>query len=56
MAERDILQFAKNPFIVNLLCSFSSRESLYLVMEYAPGGDLASQLKKLGPMPEEIAR
>jgi microtubule-associated serine/threonine kinase len=56
MAERDILMFARNPFIVNLLCSFLTKESLYLVMEYAPGGDLATQIKKLGPMPEETAR
>eukprot|EP00049_Salpingoeca_infusionum_P003204 m.64399 g.64399 ORF g.64399 m.64399 type:complete len:1760 (-) comp12014_c0_seq1:3339-8618(-) len=45
MAEKDILQFARNPFLINLLCSFTTKESLYIVMEYAPGGDLAAYLK-----------
>jgi microtubule-associated serine/threonine kinase len=54
--ERDILHFAQNPFVVTLFCSFSSKESLYMVMEYAPGGDLASVLKALGCLDEKSAR
>eukprot|EP00051_Salpingoeca_urceolata_P006859 m.90799 g.90799 ORF g.90799 m.90799 type:complete len:1481 (+) comp15019_c0_seq1:1312-5754(+) len=56
MNERDILQFAQNPFIINLLCSFTSKESLYIVMEFAPGGDLAAYLKNVGYMAEADAR
>ena len=48
MAEKNILQFARNPFVINLLCSFATKESLYLVMEYAPGGDLAALIQELG--------
>ena len=54
--ERDIMQFAQNPFLVNLLCSFSTKVSLYIVMEYAPGGDLATLLKNIGCMDEKTAR
>ena len=28
MAERDILQYAQNPFLVNLICSFTTKDSL----------------------------
>eukprot|EP00050_Salpingoeca_kvevrii_P010961 m.11700 g.11700 ORF g.11700 m.11700 type:complete len:2113 (-) comp3174_c0_seq1:388-6726(-) len=56
MAEKDILQFARNPFLINMFCSFTSKESLYIVMEYAPGGDLASLLKVMGQLTEKEAR
>ena len=54
--ERDIMQFAQNPFLVNMICSFSTKESLYIVMEYAPGGDLASLIKNVGALDEKSAR
>lgn len=54
--EKDILQFARNPFLINLICSFTTKESLYIVMEYAPGGDLAAYLKAVGQMTEKEAR
>eukprot|EP00045_Choanoeca_perplexa_P016796 m.231215 g.231215 ORF g.231215 m.231215 type:complete len:1657 (-) comp17362_c0_seq1:123-5093(-) len=56
LAERDILQFARNPFLINLYCSLTTKESLYIVMEYASGGDLAAYLKNMGPMPLKDAR
>ena len=33
-AERDILALAKNPWIVELKCSFQDDKFLYLVMEF----------------------
>lgn len=33
-AERDILALAKNPWIVELKCSFQDEKFLYLVMEF----------------------
>eukprot|EP00919_Chromeraceae_sp_WS-2016_P015867 GHVR01037668.1.p1 GENE.GHVR01037668.1~~GHVR01037668.1.p1 ORF type:complete len:109 (-),score=8.78 GHVR01037668.1:1245-1571(-) len=39
--ERNVLAVSeKNPWIVNLKCSFQDHENLYLVMEFLPGGDL----------------
>jgi microtubule-associated serine/threonine kinase len=54
--ERSVLAAARNPFVVRFHASFTSRENLYLVMEYAPGGDLASLLRALGALDERAAR
>jgi serine/threonine protein kinase len=54
--ERNILAMANNPFVVRFFYSFTSKENLYIVMEYAPGGDLASLLSALGALEEDTAR
>lgn len=56
LAETKVLKFGHNPFMASLYCSFSSNQSLYLVMEYAPGGDLATMLKHVGRLSECVAR
>src|SRR5690348_12572379 len=38
-AERDVLALADNPWVVRLHFSFQDDTTLYLVMEYLPGGD-----------------
>ncbi|KAK9889385.1 hypothetical protein WA026_004659 [Henosepilachna vigintioctopunctata] len=55
-AERDILSFADNPFVVSMYCSFETRKHLCLVMEYVEGGDCASLLKNIGPLPSDMAK
>lgn len=55
-AERDILSFADNPFVVSMCCSFETRKHLCLVMEYVEGGDCATLLKAIGPLPFDMAR
>ncbi|KAK9707045.1 hypothetical protein RND81_07G169300 [Saponaria officinalis] len=54
--ERDILTIVDNPFVVRLFYSFTSRENLYLVMEYLNEGDLYSLLRNLGCLDEDSAR
>lgn len=45
--ERNILANSKrNPWVVDLKCSFQDSDNLYLVMEYLPGGDLMNLLMK----------
>lgn len=44
-AERDILCFTDNPFVVSLQCSFETQQHLCMVMEYVEGGDCATLLK-----------
>lgn len=44
-AERDILCFTDNPFVVSLQCSFETQSHLCMVMEYVEGGDCATLLK-----------
>ncbi|KAI9176094.1 rim15, signal transduction response regulator [Blastocladiella emersonii ATCC 22665] len=56
-AERLILMMQPDsPFVTRLYCSFQTRESLYLVMEYMNGGDCAALLKAVGCLPEDWAR
>lgn len=55
-AERDIMSFADNPFVVSMYCSFETRKYLCLVMEYVEGGDCASLLKSIGPLPPDMAK
>ncbi|KAG4079765.1 hypothetical protein HA402_014896 [Bradysia odoriphaga] len=55
-AERDILSFVENPFVVSMCCSFETRKHLCLVMEYVEGGDCANLLKNIGPLPFDMAR
>ena len=52
-AERDILALAKNPWIVELKCSFQDEKFLYLVMEFLQGGDLMTLLMEKDILSEE---
>ncbi|CAH1775457.1 unnamed protein product [Owenia fusiformis] len=55
-AERDILTFTDNPFVVSLYCSFETKKYLCMVLEYVQGGDCATLLKNMGPLPLDMAR
>ncbi|XP_017889113.1 microtubule-associated serine/threonine-protein kinase 3 isoform X2 [Ceratina calcarata] len=55
-AERDIMSFTDNPFVVSMYCSFETKKHLSLVMEYVEGGDCANLLKNIGPLPPDMAR
>lgn len=46
LAERDILTESENPWIVTLFYSFQDDKTLYMVMDYLPGGDLMGLLMK----------
>ncbi|KAK8723063.1 hypothetical protein OTU49_011821 [Cherax quadricarinatus] len=54
--ERDIMSFTDNPFVVSMICSFETKRHLCLVMEYVEGGDCATLLKNMGPLPPDMAR
>lgn len=56
VAERDALIAAANPFTIKLYYSFTSARHVYLVTEYANGGDLYSLLTQLGRLSERNAR
>lgn len=56
VAERDALIAAANPFTIKLYYSFTSARHVYLVTEYANGGDLYSLLTQLGRLSENHAR
>ncbi|PHH73823.1 hypothetical protein CDD80_3536 [Ophiocordyceps camponoti-rufipedis] len=53
-AERAIMMWqGQSEFVAKLYWTFSSKEYLYLVMEYLNGGDCASLIKVLGGLPED---
>ncbi|RKF60776.1 putative serine threonine-protein kinase ppk18 [Erysiphe neolycopersici] len=56
-AERAIMMWqGESDFVAKLYWTFSSKDYLYLVMEYLNGGDCASLIKALGGLPEDWAR
>uniref|UniRef100_H2Y6L5 non-specific serine/threonine protein kinase n=1 Tax=Ciona savignyi TaxID=51511 RepID=H2Y6L5_CIOSA len=55
-AERDILTFVENPFVVTMYCSFQTKHHLCMVMEYVEGGDVASLIKNICVLPDEVAQ
>src|SRR5947207_15516516 len=43
-SERSILEEVKNPFVVKLFYAFQDSNKLYLILEYAAGGELFHHL------------
>lgn len=54
--EIAILQLMTHPGIARLVSSFQFSEGVYLVLEYASGGDLHSVLKRQGSLNEDSTR
>lgn len=54
--EKGILSIHSHPFIVNLRCAFQDNDSFYLILEYLPGGDLYTYLRKEKLFKEDRAR
>ena len=56
-AERAIMMWqGESDFVAKLYWTFSSKDFLYLVMEYLNGGDCAALIKILGGLSEEWAK
>jgi len=54
--ERRLLAQAHHPFIVQLVCTGQDDRNLYLVLEYVPGGELFSLLRKVRILPPFVAQ
>lgn len=50
--ERQVLETASHPFIVTLHWAFQTPKTLYMVLEYCPGGELFFHLSRAGRFPE----
>jgi serine/threonine-protein kinase Psk1 len=56
MSERSILELVnRHPFIVNLYYAFQDHEKLYLILQYASGGELFRHLEMEKFFSEEVA-
>ncbi len=59
ISERQILELLGeqgSPFVVRLYQAFQDDENLYMILHFAGGGDLFSQLEKRRRLPEEAVR
>ncbi|KZF20853.1 serine/threonine-protein kinase DBF20 [Xylona heveae TC161] len=56
LTERDILTAAKSDWLVKLLYAFQDEKSIYLAMEYVPGGDFRTLLNNTGVLHNRHAR
>ncbi|KAF2171245.1 hypothetical protein M409DRAFT_18360 [Zasmidium cellare ATCC 36951] len=56
LTERDILTNAKSDWLVSLLYAFQDDNSIYLAMEYVPGGDFRTLLNNTGVLHNRHAR
>lgn len=54
--ERDVLTYTKHPFIVGLKYAFQTPEKLFLLLDYAPGGNMSRALQKDKRFTEQKAR
>lgn len=55
-AERNVLETAAHPFIVNLMYAFQTPKKLYFVLEFCPGGELFFHLSRNGRFSEGRAK
>lgn len=55
-AERDVLAESNSPWVVQLYYSFQDAQTLYLIMEFLPGGDLMTMLIKYDTFSEDVTR
>ncbi|KAI6037759.1 kinase-like protein [Pisolithus marmoratus] len=54
--EKTLLEAVQHPFIVNLWGAFQDASNLYMVMDFVPGGELFTLLRRSGRFPEPVAK
>jgi len=54
--EKNVLRQINHPFIVRLFNSFKDSKSLYLLLEFIPGGELFNYIRRSGKLTSEVSR
>jgi serine/threonine protein kinase len=56
LTESNILSITNHPFIVKLYYSFQTKDKLFLIFDFCPGGDLSEHLTNQRGFKEEIVK
>ena len=56
LTERNVLSNIRHPFIVKLRFAFQNSQTLFLIMDFLPGGDLGRYLQTQGRITESNSR
>ena len=54
--ERYVLEKIHHPFLVHLKYAYQTREKLYMILDYCPGGELFYHLQRVGCFSERVAK
>ena len=54
--ERKLLKDLKHPFIVTMYHTYQDDRNLYIIAEFVPGGELATQLREKGTFDNDVAK
>ncbi len=54
-SEKEILRGVSHPFVVNLHGTFKDPHRLYFILEYIPGGEFFSYIRRMSRLPESSA-
>ncbi|KAH7925304.1 kinase-like protein [Leucogyrophana mollusca] len=54
--EQAMLNAVQHPFIINLWGAFQDNSNLYMVMDFVPGGELFSLLRRSNRFPDPVAK
>ncbi|RCH79981.1 camp-dependent protein kinase catalytic subunit [Rhizopus stolonifer] len=54
--EKHILESVAHPFLVNMWGTFQDSYNLYMIMDYVPGGELFSVLRRSQRFPDHVAK
>ena len=56
LTEKNVMSKISHPFIVGLNYAFQTKELLYLILDYWPGGNMGELLDRLNNLPEDVAK
>ncbi|CEP07803.1 hypothetical protein [Parasitella parasitica] len=54
--EKHILEAVAHPFLINMWGTFQDNVNLYVIMDYVPGGELFSVLRRSKRFPDHVAK
>jgi len=56
LSEKAILMEIQHPFVIQLYSTYQDETKLYMLMEYAPGGEIFTHLRRAGRFPTQTVR